>query len=62
MRNVRFLIKDDIPGLNADKHKVIGGQYNDQTGVFITKDLPWIKHLRQLDDSIAEEIEPRPPE
>ena len=49
---VQFTIHGDIPGLTdvTPKGGVLEG------GVFTTSDAPWIKHLRQLDDSIAEEI------
>lgn len=61
MDAVRFNINGDIPGLtNIPKSAVKGGVL--KGGVFITTDAPWIKHLRSVDESVADEIHPSPEE
>ncbi len=49
----RFAIKGDVPGLTGDVTPKGGTLVND---IFTTEDRPWIKALRNLPDSIAEEI------
>lgn len=50
----QFTIKGDIPGLTGGITPKGGAL--DEDGVFTTDDSPWIKHLRNLSDNIAEEI------